>query len=261
MNAIPYLITGDVILVGSKTAPRSHPNADKILEAIRNDDFERAIELMDVSTSLRRYNDHIELNLDAGEILYEGKPIHGLLHQRIINMARDNLPIDNLLAFLDRVQQNPSYRVREHLYEFIEYGQLPITNRGTFLTRKVTRGDGYDKHSRTFLHTPGAVISMDRRGVDDDPNNTCSAGLHVYSREYSKFFYSNGDALWVCEVDPADVVAIPTDYNNTKMRTCRYTVVSQITDEEDPEYFSSLNYTFDEDYDVVKEYRVNIEVI
>lgn len=261
MNAIPYLITEDVILVGSKTAPRSHPNADKILEAIRNDDFERAIELMDVSTSLRRYNDHIELNLDAGEILYDGKPIHGLLHTRIINMARDNLPIANLLAFLDRVEQNPSYRVREHLYEFIEYGQLPITNRGTFLTRKVTRGNGYDKYSGTFLHTPGAVISMNRRDVDDDPNNTCSAGLHVYSREYSKFFYNEGDALWVCEVDPADVVAIPTDYNNTKMRTCRYTVVSRITDEEDPEYFSSLNYTFDEDYDVVKEYRVNIEVI
>lgn len=40
---------------------------------------------------------------------------------------------------------------------------------------------------------------------------------------------SGHDAILLCEVDPADIVAIPRDYNNSKIRTCAYTPLSEYT--------------------------------
>jgi hypothetical protein len=65
---------------------------------------------------------------------------------------------------------------------------------------------------------------MDRGKVDADRERTCSAGLHVAAWNYAESFYFNGHLLEV-EVNPRDVVAVPTDYNNEKMRTCEYKVV------------------------------------
>ena len=50
----------------------------------------------------------------------------------------------------------------------------------------------------------------------------------------------------VVKVAPEDVVAVPPDYNNTKMRICRGEVLSEITEEDDPEYFGSLVYNRDD---------------
>jgi methionyl-tRNA synthetase len=38
---------------------------------------------------------------------------------------------------------------------------------------------------------------------------------------------SGGDKLLDVEVDPQDVVAVPTDYNGTKMRVSKFKVVSE----------------------------------
>jgi hypothetical protein len=65
---------------------------------------------------------------------------------------------------------------------------------------------------------------MPRELVNDDPTQTCSAGLHVASIEYAKNFASDG-VLVVCEVNPEHVVAIPIDYDQQKMRVCEYKVV------------------------------------
>jgi hypothetical protein len=40
----------------------------------------------------------------------------------------------------------------------------------------------------------------------------------------------SGDKIVILEIDPADVVSIPTDYNNAKGRCCRYKVVGELTD-------------------------------
>jgi hypothetical protein len=41
----------------------------------------------------------------------------------------------------------------------------------------------------------------------------------------------------ICKVNPADVVAVPSDYNNAKMRVCKYEVINEVDvkDEEIPE--------------------------
>jgi hypothetical protein len=67
---------------------------------------------------------------------------------------------------------------------------------------------------------------MPRSKVDDDPESTCSTGLHVCSFEYLRSF--GGQRTMLCQVDPADVVSVPIDYQNTKVRVCRLTVVKEV---------------------------------
>ncbi len=70
-------------------------------------------------------------------------------------------------------------------------------------------------------------MEIDRSKVDDNPNNTCSHGLHVATLSYAQDFASGDDKLLDVEVSPSDVVAVPTDYNGTKMRVCRFKVVAE----------------------------------
>lgn len=92
---------------------------------------------------------------------------------------------------------------------------------------------------------------MPRNQVNEDSSQTCSYGLHVANFEYATNFYSDGVML-ECEVNPADVVSIPTDYNQSKMRVCRYKVLG-IVDQKHSEDLSlritnSLN-TNEDDYE------------
>jgi hypothetical protein len=87
---------------------------------------------------------------------------------------------------------------------------------------------------------------MDRSKVDDDPQHTCSSGLHVCADEYLKG-YATGEnnRTLVVEVNPANVVAVPYDYNFSKMRVCEYKVLTEIEPKEIPDILSEEMYDFD----------------
>jgi hypothetical protein len=141
------------------------------------------------------------------------------------------MPYDSLVAFLIRLVKNPSYRVRQDLLTFLEYGKLPITSDGYFLAYKKVSGTYKDIHSGTVDYSVGRKVAMPRCNVDDNPNNTCSAGLHVCSFDYLSHFGSTvnpTNRVVVCKIDPANVISIPTDYHNTKMRVCMLEVVQEL---------------------------------
>jgi len=60
----------------------------------------------------------------------------------------------------------------------------------------------------------------------EDVKNVFTVYFHFCSYDYLKHF--GGSRIMVLEINPADVVAIPADYNNSKGRTCRYKVVDEI---------------------------------
>jgi hypothetical protein len=68
---------------------------------------------------------------------------------------------------------------------------------------------------------------MPRNKVDDNKEVGCSYGFHAGTLEYASDFASDFDKLVLVEIDPADVVSIPTDCNFQKLRTCRYKVVAE----------------------------------
>lgn len=157
-------------------------------------------------------------------VLYAGdEAIPSELNLRILQYKREGLPHKPLLNFWENLKQNPSYNARTMLFKFLEHNGHPITEDGSFIAYRGVTEDFKDLHTKKFDNSVGAVCEMPRDQVDDNPNNTCSSGLHVACFNYAKDF---GPQLIEVKVNPRDVVAVPTDYNGTKMRTCRFEVVS-----------------------------------
>lgn len=161
---------------------------------------------------------------------------------KLIEVADEGFDIQPLANFAKRVRKNPSEAVQARLYEFMEKGQLPLTEDGSFIAYKVVRSNFKDKHSGRFDNSPGQYVSMPREQVDDNDHRTCSTGLHVCSKNYIRSFRSGNDKLVACIVAPEDVVSIPVDYNDAKMRTAAYTVLAEITATDDPAFFGKAVY-------------------
>jgi hypothetical protein len=126
------------------------------------------------------------------------------------------------------LEQNPNKNSINMLYEFLEHNGHPIMADGSFIAYKAVRLDLKDHHSQTNEHKVGKVIRMDREGVDADPNSLCSRGLHVASWDYMKHFNNGNSRYFEVLINPADVVAVPRDYDGTKMRVCAYKVYREI---------------------------------
>jgi hypothetical protein len=158
-------------------------------------------------------------------ILYEGEsPFPTELNARVLQYKDASIPYAPLLKFWDKLKKNPSFNSRKMLFAFLSNNGHPITEDGDFIAYRGVSEDFKDKHTGKWNNSPGQVCSMDRSEVDENPNNTCSNGLHVACFEYAKNF---GPKLIEVRVNPADVVAVPTDYNGTKMRVCRFEVIQE----------------------------------
>ena len=78
-----------------------------------------------------------------------------------------------------------------------------------------------------IYNAPGQEIVAKRNEVCDDKELGCEAGLHAGSVEYATD-YASGRKVVIVEIDPANVVSIPTDCNCQKLRTCAYKVVGEL---------------------------------
>lgn len=160
-----------------------------------------------------------------GEALFtmDGEPLPQELYNRILALKKEGHSFEPLLKFWDNLKQNPSFNARQMLFKFLAHNGHPLTEDGCFIAYRGVREDFKDKHTGTIDNSVGAKPSMDRALVDDNPNNTCSSGLHVACYQYARDF---GEQLVEVKVNPMDVVCVPTDYNGTKMRICAYEVVA-----------------------------------
>jgi hypothetical protein len=80
--------------------------------------------LMSVKETIVRFS-HGKITVSDNEVLYDGKPIHGFVVSRILEFAKNNLPYQPLVKFLERVRLNPSARSVEELYRFLEHRKMP----------------------------------------------------------------------------------------------------------------------------------------
>jgi len=254
----PYIIQGNniVVVIGanSHTINKGHIAYQKVLDAIKAGDWETVKNTVEPKKVILSYGaGNISIK---GETLYwKGREFHNSLSRRMIQMFQDGFPIEPLVLFMENLMQNPSYRAVNELYEFLEKNTLPITPDGHFLAYKKVRTDYLDVHSGTVLNKVAAtftaeeqaslpitsgrkkevtveiqngvtVVSMPRNEVNDDKNQTCSEGLHFCSKEYLGSF--GGDRVMILKINPRDVVSIPTDYNRSKGRACRYEVIAEL---------------------------------
>lgn len=208
----------------------SDKHYDAVLTAVKANESEDAI-LAILEAEKQKLAAAITLTpnvvLKGGQVLYKDGPVHGVLVERMLEMLDEGFDLTPMANFLEHLMKNPSNRVVGHLYAFLERGKIPLTEDGHFLAYKAVRADFMDIHSGTMDNSVGKVVEMSRNAVNDDPEQTCSHGLHVCSFDYLPHFANANGHVVVCKINPADVVAIPRDYNDTKMRVCRYEVISE----------------------------------
>ena len=202
----------------------------EVVEALNDNDYEAALDKLSPRKTIESFfAGSGEAPIRNGQVYVGEAPVDNYAARKAVEFAQAGLPYQPLLRFVERVRRNPSYRAVQELYQFLEAGELPLDSDGCFKAyKKVHRkeaGDLVDIYTRSIDNSPGAVVEMPRNEVDEDPDRTCSRGLHVCTHAYLPYFGCGGsDAVVAVTVDPQDVVAVPRDYDNAKMRVCRYVV-------------------------------------
>lgn len=225
---------------------------ENILQAIRENRLQDIPSMFKDKPNLANIDG---VTIEGSLLKIDGIEVSSRLHNRILDFLDQELPIDALVKFVRKLNKNPSFNSRKMLYDFLEHNGHPITQNGNFIAYRGVSTDFKDLHTGKFDNSAGSVCSMDRALVDDNPDNTCSHGLHVACYDYARGF---GRQLIEVEVNPENVVCVPRDYNGTKMRVCEFKVVSvceNIREEsylevEDDEFEDDFcDYGFDEDYE------------
>jgi hypothetical protein len=156
-------------------------------------------------------------------------PIPDDLRKEILRVASANGNLDPFVNFLRLLKDNPDKDVHIQLYSFIRSCGIALTDDGHFLAYKRIRNDFKDIYTGTMDNSPGTIVEMPRFAVEKNPDRTCSAGLHFAAWDYlDKYANSSNNRTVLVKINPADVVSIPSDYNNMKGRASRYEVLREV---------------------------------
>ena len=232
----------------------SNPLFASAVSAFQIKDFDALMLALEPSRKfINLYAKYEQIEVKDGSVFVDGDSIQSVVADRIINFLADGVDCLPIFKFITRLQLNPSKRAVDELYTFLEHKHLPVTETGTFLAYKAVRNDYTDKHTGKFFNGVGEVLSMPRNKVDDDKNVGCSYGFHAGTLRYASEFASGSDKMVLVEIDPADVVSIPTDCQFQKLRTARYKVVAEYERPLDEHVYES-RFTTENDDDVDEEW-------
>lgn len=222
-NSLTIMDDGQVNTVDS-----SHNKWDRILQLVKNKEWDEVMAIVQVRDRIAEFiSTHNNITIHNDEVYFNREPLHNVICDRLVGMYYEGFDIEPMLNFLSNMMQNPSYTAIDGLYRFLENNKLPITSDGCFLAYKRIRRDWTDCHSGKLDNSVGKTVSMPRNQVEDNPDKSCSKGLHVCSLDYLISF--RGERLIACKINPKDVVSVPKDYGDSKMRVCEYVVVSSLS--------------------------------
>jgi hypothetical protein len=242
MSDIGVIYTNNNITVTrgdeTKTLSTGDELFDKCVNLWKQKDFNGLIDtLWSTKKVVENAYEKYGFKVRDGVVFVNDKPIVDSLAKRIVEYANKGLSPDRLLKFWDRLVKNPSYWCVQSLFDFLDRNRCPINDDGRFMAFKAVTRDFKDKYTKTVDNRPGTKVKpFERNQVDDDKQKQCSFGYHVGSASYVRGFGVSGDKFIEVLVDPADVVSIPEDVNQDKIRVCTYEVVKEIDKNE-------INYT------------------
>jgi hypothetical protein len=243
----------------SQVATREHPNFPLILQKISDATTEQeVIDLFDVRSAVEgRFNKVSDrVSIRGNFVYFDNMPQEGVLVDTILQFhyaGSDDFM--SLVNFMEKIELNPNPNSRENLFRWLKSGRFSITPDGDIIAYKgvnrktgatmVGEGDANDEYLSTrsgpaivdgnphksglVPNRPGIIVEMARNEVKFDPYVTCSTGLHVADWSYAS---GMGDSVLMVLVNPRDVVSVPVDHGDKKMRVCRYKVLKQV-DQED----------------------------
>lgn len=178
----------------------------------------------------------------GNKLLFDGDVTDNSLTKHIIKIMNGGGSEDEWVAyvnFMEKLYTNPSAESRDHLFHFIEAHGLLLTPEGDIVLYKSTRADGRStyagrgivdgvEYENDYLpNSVGAVVEIPRSMVDDNRGVACSTGLHLGSFGFANTY---AERLWTAIVNPRDVVSVPSDHNDAKIRVARYQIVEENVD-------------------------------
>ena len=225
------------------TMSTSNPNWNRAIEALKRQDKEELLSLFDTETAIVNFSEG-QIEIKDNKLFYGQEELHGHVIDRLFDLMEQGLNFKPLARFIAKLQDNPSNRSVEELYNFLEHKQMPLTEDGNFLAYKGVNSEYKDRYSGTVDNSVGQVCKMARNQVSDNANDGCSAGLHAGTYDYANGYASGGGHLMLVEINPAHVVSVPHDCSCQKLRTSEYKVVEHCkTIIKQPVY----DYGYDED--------------
>jgi hypothetical protein len=235
---VNWMITDQNITVNydgqTHIVPRSDTLADRLIKAVKEQRLDEIPSLVSTAKRIEAFSNG-NFVVREGRIFVNGVEAPQHLGNKIVRFSNEGLPYQPLVKFAEKLQKNPSFRAVNELFTFLEKNDHPITENGNFIAYKRVRSTFKDIHSNTMDNSVGTVVEMPRNQVNEDSTQTCSFGLHVANWHYAHTQFASSDPetdiMLEVEVDPADVVSIPVDYDNAKMRVCKYKVLGVIDSE------------------------------
>ena len=236
----------------------SQPNFEAIVEACLAGESEGIEELFDLGVVVAdRFQSLSErVSVSNGHVYLDGDLVDDTLTKQIVRFLDENVEDwKPLVNFFEKVQANPNEHSREQLFRWLDRHDFTITQDGDIVgykgVAKNSNGVLVSQHSGSAIvngeqvngqipNEVGSVIEMPRSSVQHDPSVGCHVGLHVGTYNYAKS-YARGAMLEV-HVNPRDVVSVPTDSGDQKVRCCRYKVIQTL----DAPYSTAV---LDDDYE------------
>ena len=238
MEALSYTLAGDdtlhVHVNGvSKAVKSDASHYDDVMLALREKRWEDVAGLLNPLSDIEAADDRFKtvhgvvvLIDDNGETF--NAPT--LLSEEIRRYTKLRLDFNRLVIFAKNLNLNPSYHSVQQLFGWIKTTNLTITEDGYFIAYKGVKFDWTDHRTGTMDNSIGKMVKMNRNQVDEDPDNSCSSGIHCGTYEFAHSGWGYGDSHVVAvKVHPKDVVAVPNS-EHEKMRVCEYLVLEESVD-------------------------------
>lgn len=240
------------------TVPGTHPRFSEILEALRGGetDEEKIKELVNIMHAAGKKLSAITDRVSVAPygVFFDGDILRSELAE-IISEMLDEGRGDDLAAvakFLENAAANQSMGAIDAMYRWITNRDMILTSEGTFLAYKgvrkdaagnvvsITRGtalvDG-EEFTGNIPNPVGAVITMPRSEVTADTAVACGPGLHAGTYSYARSFAGRNAPMLLVEINPRDVVSVPSDSSFQKLRVSRYKVLEHIEDRQESRYY------------------------
>jgi hypothetical protein len=245
-NAINILLDGRM-----RTVNKDHLNFENVkacLMALNGPNIgnshastlDRLRDFLDIPSFVARVTEG-RVKISDNAVMFDGEEVKNIIAERLLQILRQGLDVRPLARFLDRLSDNPDFErhIQHEIYLFLESGNIPLTPDGCFLAFKKV-GPAYESGHKLpdgalLYNRIGETISMPREEVDRNRYETCSRGLHFCSWQYLPNFGvvgANEDKVIIVKIAPEDVVAIPSDYNNSKGRAWKYVVIGEVPQDE-----------------------------
>lgn len=242
------------------TVDNDHPRFEEIRDAVLNNhnepvDEAAVLDLIEdlsapITAAIQQIIDlspAMQLDPNTGSLTYHDEEINGVIVRHILQAIDDdevnNKRVTALVRFLENLHDNPSYSVHEQLYAWLDQEGLTIDEDGNIIGYKGLTTESTSRFTGTawvdgikvegrIPNYAGSTVTMPRRMVNDDADNSCAQGLHVGTSAFAYNFAGSDDAhVATVSLSPADVVAIPyADVH--KMRVSEYHVLDVVRRED-----------------------------